>query len=99
MDNQQGPSVYMENSVQCYVAAWMGEEFGGEWIHVYVLRSPSLLCSPHNRPMNLRDERLRQARLREPADQEVGTLDLKILSGPGCQVLLWIGDGGGEETQ
>jgi len=21
---------------QCYVAAWMGGEFGGEWIHVYV---------------------------------------------------------------
>ena len=25
------------NSVQCHVAAWMGGEFGGEWIHVYVL--------------------------------------------------------------
>ena len=24
------------NSTQCYVAAWMGEEFGVEWIHVYV---------------------------------------------------------------
>ena len=24
------------NSVQCDVAAWMGGEFGGEWIHVYV---------------------------------------------------------------
>ena len=24
------------NSVQCYVAAWIGGEFGGEWIHVYV---------------------------------------------------------------
>ena len=24
------------NSVQCYVAAWMGGEFGGEWIHTYV---------------------------------------------------------------
>ena len=21
------------NSAQCYVAAWMGEEFGGEWSH------------------------------------------------------------------
>ena len=27
-------------SVQCYVAAWMGEEFGREWIHVYVWLSP-----------------------------------------------------------
>ena len=24
------------NSAQCYVAAWMGREFGGEWIHEYV---------------------------------------------------------------
>ena len=24
------------NSAQCYVAAWMGGEFGGEWIHVYI---------------------------------------------------------------
>ena len=28
------------NSAQCYVAAWMGGEFGGEWIHVYVWPSP-----------------------------------------------------------
>ena len=26
---------------QCYVAAWMGGELAGEWIHVYVWRSPS----------------------------------------------------------
>ena len=25
-----------ENSAQCYVAAWMGGEFWGEWIHEYV---------------------------------------------------------------
>ena len=24
------------NSGQCYVADWMGKEFGGEWMHVYV---------------------------------------------------------------
>ena len=24
------------NSAQCYVAAWMGREFGGEWIHVCI---------------------------------------------------------------
>ena len=28
------------NSVQCYMAAWMGGEFGGEWIHVYAWLSP-----------------------------------------------------------
>ena len=28
------------NSAQCDVTAWMGEEFGGEWIHVYVWLSP-----------------------------------------------------------
>ena len=24
----------------CYEAAWVGGEFGGEWIHVYVWLSP-----------------------------------------------------------
>ena len=28
------------NSAQCYVAAWMGEEFGGEWSHLYVWLHP-----------------------------------------------------------
>ena len=28
------------NSSQCYVPAWMGGEFGEEWIHVYVKLSP-----------------------------------------------------------
>ena len=28
------------NSAQCYVPAWMGKKFGGEWIHVYVRLSP-----------------------------------------------------------
>ena len=28
------------NSAQCYVAAWMGGEFGGEWIRVYVWLNP-----------------------------------------------------------
>ena len=31
---------FERNSAQCYVAAWMGGEFGGEWIHVYVWLSP-----------------------------------------------------------
>ena len=25
-----------KNSAQYYVAAWMGGEFGGDWIHVYI---------------------------------------------------------------
>ena len=24
------------NSAQCYAAAWMGGEFGGKWIHIWV---------------------------------------------------------------
>jgi len=28
------------NSAQCYMAAWMGREFGREWIHIYVWLSP-----------------------------------------------------------
>ena len=27
-------------SARCYVAAWMGGEFGGEWIHVYGWLNP-----------------------------------------------------------
>ena len=27
-------------SAQCHVAAWMGGEFGGEWINAYVWLSP-----------------------------------------------------------
>ena len=33
------------NSAQCYVAAWMGGEFRGECIHVYVM-AESLDRSP-----------------------------------------------------
>ena len=36
--------LYTGNSAQGYVAAWMGREFGVEWIHVYVWLSP-LLCT------------------------------------------------------
>ena len=30
-----------ENSAPCYVAAWMGGEFGGQWVHAHVPLSPS----------------------------------------------------------
>lgn len=40
MDNQQGPNDSTGNSTKCYVAAWMGGEFGEEWIHVYIWLSP-----------------------------------------------------------
>ena len=40
MDNPQGLLYSTGNSAECYVAAWMGKEFGGEWIHVYVWLSP-----------------------------------------------------------
>ena len=28
------------NSAQCYMAAWLGGEFGGKWIYVCVWPSP-----------------------------------------------------------
>ena len=31
------------NSAQCYVAAWTGGGFGGEWIHVYIWLSPFIV--------------------------------------------------------
>ena len=37
------------NCGQCYVAAWMGGEFGGEWIHVYEwLETPLFIWNYHN---------------------------------------------------
>ena len=36
MDNQQGPTEQHIGSAQCYVAAWMGGKFRGEWIHLYI---------------------------------------------------------------
>ena len=35
------------NSAQCYVAAWMGGEFGGEWKHVYGRRGWQSLYAVH----------------------------------------------------
>ena len=32
------------NSAQCHVAAWMGGEFGGEWIHDHVWLSAFVVC-------------------------------------------------------
>ena len=32
--------MYPWNSAQCYVAAWKGGEFGGEWIHAHVWLNP-----------------------------------------------------------
>ena len=37
-------------SVQCYISAWMGGEFGGTWIHVYVHMAESLCCSLETYP-------------------------------------------------
>ena len=31
----------LQHMDQCYAAAWMGEEFGGKWIHVYLWPSHS----------------------------------------------------------
>ena len=50
MNNQQGPTVYTGNSSQCCVTAWMGGEFAGECMYVYVWLSPfavSLKLSQH----------------------------------------------------
>ena len=36
----QQTSYMAQGTAQCYVAAWMGGEFGGKWILVYVWLSP-----------------------------------------------------------
>jgi len=35
------------NSAQCSVAAWVGGELGGEWIHVYAWLSPFAVHLKH----------------------------------------------------
>ena len=40
MNNHQGPLDSTGNSAQCDMTAWMGGEFGEEWIHVGVWLSP-----------------------------------------------------------
>ena len=32
------------NSAQCYVAAWVGGESGGEWMHEYLWLSSFAIC-------------------------------------------------------
>ena len=57
---------------------------------------PSLLCSLHDRLINLGDSGLRQPELAlfgKPADWDDGRLKITIVLGPGCQVLLRIEDG------
>ena len=43
VDNQQGPTIQYRDL--CYVAAWMGEEFGGEWI-TCICMVEALCCPP-----------------------------------------------------
>ena len=38
-----------QTSAQCYVAAWMGGEFGAEWIRTYVWLSPFTVYNMVNR--------------------------------------------------
>ena len=40
------------NSAQCYVAAWMGGEFQGEWIRVYVWLSLFLFTLNYHNIVN-----------------------------------------------
>ena len=46
MHTLQMLKVQVGNSAQCCVAAWIGGEFGAEWIHVYVWLSPFVIISP-----------------------------------------------------
>ena len=41
-----------ENSAQCYVAAWIGREFRGEWIHVWASQVEPVVKNP---PANAED--------------------------------------------
>ena len=34
------------DSAQCHIAAWIGGEFGEQWLHIYVYMPESLCCPP-----------------------------------------------------
>ena len=40
MDNHKDLLHSTWNSAQCYVAVWIGQEFGGEWINISIWLSP-----------------------------------------------------------
>ena len=44
MDNHKNLLYSTWNSAQCYMAAWMGGEFGREWICAYVKKEISWFC-------------------------------------------------------
>ena len=51
-----------QNAAQCYVAAWMGEDFRGEWIHVWASLVAQIVKSlpamqTWVRPLDLEDPR------------------------------------------
>ena len=52
MDNQQGPTVQHMELCSMFMAAWMGGEFGREWIHVYYGSVRSLLTRNYHNIVN-----------------------------------------------
>ena len=54
MDNNKGLLYSTGNSAQCYVAAWVGGEFGGEWMCGYVWLS-LFYCLPETKRTLLTD--------------------------------------------
>ena len=86
------------NNVEITIEFFMYRQVG-ILFHLSLLLSLNLLYSSHKRPMNLRDGVLRQEKmtlLGELADLEDGTLmsQNNHLLRSGCQVRLWIRDGG-----
>ena len=54
------------NSAQCYVAAWTGEEFGGEWTHTFICmaESPSLFAWNYHNFVNQLYSNLKNEKLK-----------------------------------
>ena len=74
------------NSAQRYVAAWMGGEFGREWICVLICLAESLRCSPEtittllvgyaliqNKKLNIKRQRLLLQRKAMPKNAQTTT--------------------------
>ena len=69
----------MGNSARCYVAAWMGGEFGGEWIHVHVWQIPLLSTwSYHNFVISYTPIQNKKFKKQTKKNKQKGYWDLKV---------------------
>ena len=76
------------NSAQCYVAAGMGGEFGGKWIHAHVwLRVPESITTLLTGYMSIQNKKLKKKKEEALGMWQSGQSSTTASSLPSCEVL------------